>query len=695
MLFMREVKKLKKYPFVKQRSLKDCGVASLLMIIKYYGGNVNFDTLEEMCKISKKGISAFHLIQAGEMIGLKGKGCHLNLNKMKPSMLPCIVHVTTKQNFFHYMVLYEIRKKDVIVGDPAIGIQKIKLDDFTEMFNETVLIFKPVRVLPKEEKIQNMFSWILSYLKIYHHMLIRILFYSLITIFLIISTSFSVQLFLYGVKKKQKFLITIFLSVFLMVHVLKTIFLFIRNRKIIHLDRVIDTSLTKEVFHRIISLPFSYYHNKTVGEIMNRFSDIPLLKNVITEIFIEDSLSILLSICSFFVLIFMNKNITLYAIIFMFITIFISTIHMPELRRKIKKYKESRERFVAFTYESFENYETIKGSHKEKEIQKQFDRVFEEYQKEKYEYQSMVQKIELTKSFIEQVSHLILLYFGVLMIIEKKLSISALFTLEFLLPIFLDPIYKFMEHMINIKESNDSFQRIINLFYEKKQSGFVEKEIDGNITFQNLTFSYDDHTNILENVNLNIKAKQKIMIIGKSGSGKSTLFYLLMGYYKVPRGMIFIDHIDINDYKTNTLNHQIVLLSQTENLFSDTIYNNLSFFEKKNPKKIINASEKSMACSVINQNELGYFYPLEENGLNLSGGERQKLMLSRTLLLKFSILLIDEGLNQIDEETERKILQNIFEEYKDKTILVISHRDKNRDLFDQIVNVKEGNIEIY
>ena len=102
-----------------------------------------------------------------------------------------------------------------------------------------------------------------------------------------------------------------------------------------------------------------------------------------------------------------------------------------------------------------------------------------------------------------------------------------------------------------------------------------------------------------------------------------------------------------------------------------------------------------MACSVINQNELGYFYPLEENGLNLSGGERQKLMLSRTLLLKFSILLIDEGLNQIDEETERKILQNIFEEYKDKTILVISHRDKNRDLFDQIVNVKEGNIEIY
>lgn len=683
---------IKKYPFVKQRNLKDCGVASLLMMIRYYGGDIHFETLEEWCKISKKGISAYHLLEAGKMIGLQGKGYHTSLEKIKPSMLPCIVHVTTKQNYLHYMVLYEIRKKEVILGDPAIGIQKMKIEKFLEIFNETVLVFKPIRILPKECQKKKMIPWVLSYLKKYYIDIITILFGSLLTFVLIISTSFSVQFFLYGLNQKKEFLITTFLILFLLLSLLKTIFLSYRNQKIIHLDQSINNTITKEVFRKIILLPFTYFHNKTVGEIMDRFSDISLLKNVIIEIFIQDSLSLLLSICTFIVLIFINKTFAFYALLCFFLHIMFFLLFVPKLKQKIQNFKRKREQYIAFTYESFENYETIKGSHQEKEIQKQFEKVFEDYQQESYEYQKLIQKMELTKSFIEQTSHLILLYIGVFMILKNNLTLSQLFTLEFLLPIFLDPTYQFMNHISNIKESQESFQRIMGLFNTIQEKGFIESKIKGKITCNHLTFSYDDKTNILEDVNMNIKEKEKIMIVGPSGSGKSTLFHLLMGYYKVPRGMIYLDDIDINDYKTKTLKDNIILLSQTEKLFSDTIYNNLTFFKKRNPNKIIKINKKTLVHSIIDKNSLGYFYPLEENGFNLSGGERQRIMLSRTLLLNFNILLIDEGLNQIDEESERIILQNIFEEYQDKTILVISHREKNTDLFDRTIYIKEGKI---
>ena len=115
----------------------------------------------------------------------------------------------------------------------------------------------------------------------------------------------------------------------------------------------------------------------------------------------------------------------------------------------------------------------------------------------------------------------------------------------------------------------------------------------------------------------------------------------------------------------------------------------MTFFKKKNSKKIIEMSNLCKSSEFVNRYSLGYFTPLEQNGFQLSGGEKQRLILTRTLLLKFNILLIDEGLNQIDEKKEREILQNIFETFKDKTILIISHRHRNTDLFDRIINLKE------
>ena len=178
------------------------------------------------------------------------------------------------------------------------------------------------------------------------------------------------------------------------------------------------------------------------------------------------------------------------------------------------------------------------------------------------------------------------------------------------------------------------------------------------------------------------------MVVGESGSGKSTLFKLLKKYYSVKNNKVFINDIDINNYDKKILNENIMYLSQNEILFNDTLYNNLIFDDSDSSKLL----EITKMCYVdeFMDNNLGFNMLIEENGFNLSGGEKQRIMLARALLKKFEILIIDEGLNQVDINLERKILKNIFKKYKDKTIIVVSHRLDNLDLFDNLIKIEKG-----
>ena len=171
------------------------------------------------------------------------------------------------------------------------------------------------------------------------------------------------------------------------------------------------------------------------------------------------------------------------------------------------------------------------------------------------------------------------------------------------------------------------------------------------------------------------------MVIGSSGSGKSTLFKILKQHHEIKRDMVYVDGIDINDYKLNN----IVYVSQNEILFTDTIENNIG-------NDIYNIAKICMIDEITKKLDLGYKTLVEENGFNLSGGEKQRIILGRALANNFDILIIDEGLSQVDTNMERKILKNIIEKYENKTIIFISHRLDNMDLFNQVIKLEKGNL---
>ncbi|MFV0275155.1 MAG: ATP-binding cassette domain-containing protein [Bacilli bacterium] len=258
----------------------------------------------------------------------------------------------------------------------------------------------------------------------------------------------------------------------------------------------------------------------------------------------------------------------------------------------------------------------------------------------------------------------------------------------------IDPIKHIIDFNLIYKKYDISFKRINEVYSIKNESmsdeNKINKNLIGNIKVNNLNFSHI-HNPILKNLNLNIKSGSKVLIKGNSGSGKSTFLKLLCKFYEVDNNKIFIDDIDLNNYSINCIRSNIRYVSQNELLFNDTIYNNISIDEEKDLEKVINICEKFDINTIYDKSNLGLNMLIEENGFNLSGGEKQRIILARSIYKNFDILIIDEALSEIDIKLERKILKFIFKEFKDKTILIVSHRSNNSDLFNECLDFGDYN----
>ena len=251
---------------------------------------------------------------------------------------------------------------------------------------------------------------------------------------------------------------------------------------------------------------------------------------------------------------------------------------------------------------------------------------------------------------------MIIIFTGVIYVRSETITIGTLMTYNSILVFFLAPIRNLLSLDNSIIESKRIVKRV-NEMIKKEENVKKINIVYGDILIKSLSFKQNEKI-ILNKINLHISKGEKVIITGKSGSGKSTLLKILMNYYNDYQGEIKINGINIK-----SINLKNVYISQNETLFTDTIYNNIVLGNNDS-----NFSEIVKMCyvdEIINSN-LGYNQIIEENGFNISGGQKQRIILARSIINEFDLLLIDEGLNQIDVELERKILKNLFIPFKEE-----------------------------
>lgn len=660
------------------------------MIINFYGGNLPIDQIRDLTKTDKNGTTAFHIIEACKSIGFNAEGIKTSLEQLNKEnlILPCIAHVVIDGKYKHFVVIYKIdfKNKKIIIADPSCSIKKITFSEFQKMWSGVLITLYPLKKLPLTQNI-SFIDFLLKIIKLHKTFVFNIIMLSIfITIFSVIS-SFYMKNILDAINYNNLTIIFIF---FLFINIFKILSDFFRNKLLIYLNQKIDLLLTLDTYKKIISLPYNYYHTRTTGDIISRVNDLSIIRNMITKVSLSLFIDLPLALVTFIIFYIINTKLFFISLIIVFIYLLLMIFSKNRITNNINTIQVNKSETMSYMIETINGFETVKSVGNEAQIIDKFEKKYVKFLKNIFKFDNYNNTISILKDLVNAIGYLTIIYVGAKMVILGNLTFGDLLVFVNLLNYFLEPIKNIIDLNSEIKEAKNSLRRILELFKnENKKQTFIDNVKVKEISFNNLSYSYDYKEKQLKNINLKLK-KQKILILGKSGSGKSTLFKLLMRYYEIPRNQITINGYDINDYKDDVIKHNFSYISQNEILYTDSIYNNLKIDKNITEEQIIEISKKCFIDEFLN--DLGLNMLIEENGYNLSGGQRQRIILARALLKNFEVLIIDEGLSQMDINLERKILKNLFKMYENKMIIVISHRLDNMDLYDRVIELKNGEI---
>ena len=682
---------------VLQDGIKDCGICCLLSIIRYYRGEVSKEYLREITSTTKDGTSFYNLIEGATVIGFDAKGLTGKLEEINVNNLPCIVHFIVNKSYKHFIVLYKINKnkKQVYLMDPAKGKKIISFSEFNLLTSNNYLFLKPLKQLPvikKKNIIYKKLNNIIKQNKILVF-LITILTFSYFLLNILVSFHFKYILeFSINYNITNNLLVINYILLFL--YFLKNINNLLKNLLMNKWILTFDNETTLKTYKQILLLPYLYYKNRTTGEVVARFKDLNTIRVYLSNFFSTISTD-LISIIVFGIILF-NYNIYLTCLIFfisflIFLVTYFFSITKKKLQLKISKYED---KINTYLIEGISNVDTIKGSHLEKRLIDKFSYKYKNFLDTIYNY-SLINEIFLyLKNNLSDIIHMLIYGLGSYYGIKNKLSLSSLIIYQLFSSYFLNSFFNLIMLFDNFNSYKIALSRVEEIFLINKENFknnffYLPYTLKGSIVIDNL--NYKVNTKVLfNNLNLKINPKEKILLCGESGSGKSTLVKMLMRYIETDFGNIKISDIDINHYHLENLRNNITYITSNEYLFTDTIKNNILLNKEIPDEEFYKICKLCLVDDIVKNSDLKYEKIIEENGFNFSNGERQRIILARSLLRKSSIYIFDEALGQIDINKEKKILTNIFNYLEDKIIIVISHRFNNKKLFDRVLKLDKG-----
>lgn len=642
------------------------------MILKYYHGYISIDKLSEMLNTNQNGTTAYNIKETLNCLGFKSYG--LKSNNISKLKLPCIAHVIINSSYKHYIVIYKVnlKKEKILIADPSTTIKQISFKEFNQIWTGITIQMNPIRHIVYEQK-PRIFNFISHYIKQNLWIVIFINILSVIFSIFSVLASLFFPIILSNINNKEATKIIIGFS---LIFLIKNLILFLKNKLLIKLNLKLDKELQMDIFQNILNLPYRYYRRKTTGEITSYFNDLYVVRNVITEltqiVFIEIPLIIIL-----FILVLKINIILLFILLALFLLfLLITIIYRKKQNMWVSEEVRNKSLINSYIVENIMGFETLKNLNiKEKicNIFKAKHNNLSSATKKMYKYS---EKAEMLKNIINDFGLVIITIF----IIKICNSDSQTFITAFILSsLLISSVKNIFNYSYQISELKVALNNLAELS-QRKSENLKPVYAEGDITIKNLSYSFDSTKKALKKINLKIKKGTKVMVTGSSGSGKSTLFKIIKGYYKDYDGSVKIGDNEVSKYNFDGINY----VSQKEILFTGTLEDNL-YLKSKN-------QTNTKICEIQDFiNDLNML--IEEDGFNLSGGQKQRIILARALN-NFNILIIDEGLNQVSIDMERRILKNIFNVYQDKTIIYISHRLDNLDLFHHFIKINKGEIII-
>lgn len=653
--------------YVKQDGIKDCGVACLYNIIRYHKGNVSMNKIRKLTNTNENGTSIYNIVETAKKLGLDSKAYNCELNDLSNIDFPVIAYMRIN-NFYHYVIIKDIDIDKITIFDPIRGNISYLIDNFLNEFQNIIITFKKTNNIVNE---QNDF---INYLKelVLNDKKFLIVLLSLYLITSILDLLFQISFKnIFNLNKSR----IIFMIILIL---LKIIFTYIKNIFSLKYNNKIDLKLSSKVYDKLFNLPYMFYHDRPVGDITSKINDLYYVKDFINHVTTTSIIDILLIIFILIYLLFTSFKFFILLSLFIIIFITFNYYTNKEENKRLDSLKNSNSFNSSCLIDNILGIDTIKNLNIENKVIEKQKVVFKNYISSFYKYHVFVNFESSVINFFS--------YYPIIILLLNHNSylngeIIVLYNLIITFFISVNNLYILYKKFI---DSSMSFTRL-NTFLNQETTTSNEKIIKAitEINFKNVDYKIGNRK-LINKFNLTINKGDNIFISGDSGVGKSTLFKLLNKDLIVNDNSIFINNIDINILKESSIKKNICYVSQNEYIFNDTIKNNILLYSNINNKELNKILKITMVDKILKDRNIDLNFILEENGHNLSGGERQKILLARTLARNIDYLILDETTSEIDIKSERKILERMITEYK-KTLILISHRKSNIDLFSKKV----------
>lgn len=691
-----------KRTFVPQIDARDCGVAALASIAKFYGSDFSLAHLRELAKTNKEGTTALGIVKAADEMGFETRPVQADktLFDMSDVPYPFIVHVNKEGKLQHYYVVYQTKKDYLIIGDPDPSVKITKMSKerfFSEWTGVAIFLAPKPSYQPHKDKKNGLLSFLPLIFK-QKSLIAYIVLSSLLVTIINIGGSYYLQGILDEyIPNQMKSTLGIISIGLIITYILQQAMSFSRDYLLTVLSQRLSIDVILAYIRHIFELPMSFFATRRTGEIISRFTDansiIDALASTILSLLLDVSILILVGS----VLLAQNPNLFLLSLISVPIYMFIIFSFMKPFEKMNHDVMQSNSMVSSAIIEDINGIETIKSLTSEENRYQNIDSEFVDYLEKSFK----LTKYSILQTNLKQGTKLVLnifiLWFGAQLVMSSKISIGQLITFNTLLSYFTTP----MENIINLQTKLQSAKvanNRLNEVYLVESEFQVQKNpvhsnfLMGDIEFDDLSYKYGFGRDTLTDINLTIKQGDKVSLVGVSGSGKTTLAKMIVNFFDPYKGQITINHQDIKNIDKKILRRHINYLPQQAYIFNGSILENLTLGGNNmiSQEDILKACELAEIRQDIERMPMGYQTQLSD-GAGLSGGQKQRIALARALLTKSPVLILDEATSALDVLTEKKVIDNLMS-LTDKTILFVAHRLSIAERTNRVIVLDQGKI---
>ena len=691
-----------KRTFIPQIDARDCGIAALASIAKFYGSDFSLAHLRELAKTNKEGTTALGIVKAADEMGFETRPVQADktLFDMSDVPYPFIVHVNKERKLQHYYVVYQTKKDYLVIGDPDPSVKITKMSKerfFSEWTGVAIFLAPKPSYQPHKDKKNGLLSFLPLIFK-QKSLIAYIVLSSLLVTIINIGGSYYLQGILDEyIPNQMKSTLGIISIGLIITYILQQAMSFSRDYLLTVLSQRLSIDVILSYIRHIFELPMSFFATRRTGEIISRFTDansiIDALASTILSLFLDVSILILVG----GVLLAQNPNLFLLSLISIPIYMVIIFSFMKPFEKMNHDVMQSNSMVSSAIIEDINGIETIKSLTSEENRYQNIDSEFVDYLEKSFK----LTKYSILQTNLKQGTKLVLnifiLWFGAQLVMSSKISIGQLITFNTLLSYFTTP----MENIINLQTKLQSAKvannRLNEVYLVESEFQVQENPVHshflmGDIEFDDLSYKYGFGRDTLTDINLTIKQGDKVSLVGVSGSGKTTLAKMIVNFFEPYKGHISINHQDIKNIDKKVLRRHINYLPQQAYIFNGSILENLTLGGNHmiSQEDILRACELAEIRQEIERMPMGYQTQLSD-GAGLSGGQKQRIALARALLTKAPVLILDEATSGLDVLTEKKVIDNLMS-LTDKTILFVAHRLSIAERTNRVIVLDQGKI---